>query len=201
MRLFTGIAIAPGVLDNIQRLLGDLRPLARLNWAPVENLHITSKFIGEWPDVRLMEMERTLGQVQTPGNMRIDIAGFGFFPNSHHPRVLFAGVQGGPALGELARSIDEALVPLGCAREERPYSPHLTLAKIKNENIRALQEHIASMTDPDFGSFNATDFHLYMSKPGPRGSVYTQLASFPLAGAGVVSHPGVVSHSGMVSHK
>ena len=46
MRLFTGIAIAPHILDRLERLLEELRPLARLNWAPIQNLHITSKFIG-----------------------------------------------------------------------------------------------------------------------------------------------------------
>jgi 2'-5' RNA ligase len=181
MRLFTGIAIAPHVLDNIERLLGELRPLARLNWTPVENLHITSKFIGAWPEPKLPELERALGRLAAPGNIRIAVAGFGFYPDPHHPRVLFAGVRSGRALGDLARSIDEALVPLGCAREERPYSPHVTLAKIKTENIRDLREHIASMTNPDFGSFDAVDFHLYLSQPGPRGSVYSKLASYPLS--------------------
>jgi 2'-5' RNA ligase len=187
MRLFTGIAIAPHVLDNIERLLGELRPLARLNWTPIENLHITSKFLGEWPEPKLPELEQALRRIPAPGNIRIAVASFGFFPNPHHPRVLFAGVQAGPALGELARSIDEALLPLGCAREERPYAPHITLAKIKNEHLRNLREHIASMTNPDFGSFDAVDFHLYLSKPGPRGSVYSRLASYSLAGVSAVS--------------
>ena len=192
MRLFTGIAIAPQVLDNIGKLLGELRPLARLNWTPVENLHITSKFIGEWPEQKLAKLEQALSQVPAPGNIRIEVARFGFFPNPHHPRVLFADVQAGPALGELARAIDEALVSLGCAREERPYAPHITLAKINqakinNENIRDLREHIASMTNPDFGSFDAVDFHLYLSKPGPHGSVYSKLASYSLAGVPAVS--------------
>jgi 2'-5' RNA ligase len=192
MRLFTGIAVATHVLDNIERLLGELRPLARLNWTPVENLHITSKFIGEWPEQKLAALERALGQLPAPGNIHIAVARFGFFPNPHHPRVLFAGVQAGSALGDLAKSIDEALLPLGCAREERPYSPHLTLAKInqaeiKDENFRDLREHIASMTNPDFGSFEAVDFHLYLSQPGPRGSVYSRLASYPLSSVPAVA--------------
>jgi 2'-5' RNA ligase len=192
MRLFTGIAIAPHVRDNIERLLGELRPLARLSWTDVEKLHITSKFIGEWPEQKLAELEQALARLQPPAVIRIAIARFGFFPNPHRPRVFFAGAQAGPALGDLARSIDEALVPLGCAREERPYSPHLTLAKINqakigNEELRGLREHIASMTNPEFGSFDAVDFHLYLSKPGPRGSVYTKLASYALAGAPAVS--------------
>jgi 2'-5' RNA ligase len=190
MRLFTGIAIAPHILDRLERLLEELRPLARLNWAPIQNLHITSKFIGEWPEPRLAELERALARIPAPGAIGITVARFGFFPNPHHPRVLFAGVQSGPALADLARSIDEALTPLGCAREERPYSPHLTLAKIKNEDIRGLREHIASMKNPDFGSFDAVDFQLYLSQTGPRGSVYTKLASWPLEAA-VVSRTRV----------
>ena len=154
---------------------------------PVENLHITTKFIGEWPEQKgSAELEQSaLSGVLPPGNIPIAIARFGFYPESAPSAcVLFAGVQAGPALAELARSIDEALLPLGCAREDRPYSPHLTLAKIKNENIRDLREHIAStMTNTDFGSFDAVDFHLYLSKPGARGSVYSKLASYPLAPA------------------
>jgi 2'-5' RNA ligase len=182
VRLFTGIAIDPRVLDKLGGLLDKMRPFARLNWSPVENLHITSKFIGEFAEQRLPELKQVLGEISPPGLISINVSRFGFFPNPHHPRVLFAGVHAGPQLTALARSLDEALVPLGCPREERPYSPHLTLAKIKNENIRDLREHIASMTDTDFGSFDAVDFHLYLSKPGPRGSVYTKLASYPLAG-------------------
>jgi len=187
VRLFTGIAIAPEILDRLGLLLDELRPLARLNWLPVENLHITSKFIGEFPEQRLTELERALSTIAPPGHIPITIARFGFFPNPHRPRVFFAGIQAGPALAALAQSIDEALAPLGCPPEDRPYSPHLTLAKIKNENIRDLREHIASMTNTDFGSFEAVEFNLYLSKPGPRGSVYTKLASYPLTGIGAVS--------------
>ena len=62
MRLFTGISIAPGVLANIAKMLDTLRPAAPVTlktaWSPVENLHITTKFIGEWPDARLIPVER-----------------------------------------------------------------------------------------------------------------------------------------------
>jgi 2'-5' RNA ligase len=180
MRLFTGIAIPPDVRENVARVLGELRPLAPLNWAPVENLHITTKFIGQWPDLRLPEMIDALRRMETPGEFPITLSRFGYLPNPHHPRVFFAGVQGGEALPEVARRTEEAVEPLGIARETRPYSPHLTLARIKNENIRTLRERIAQMTNFDFGTFAASEFHLYLSKPGGRGSVYTSLASFPL---------------------
>ncbi|HVW86940.1 MAG TPA: RNA 2',3'-cyclic phosphodiesterase [Bryobacteraceae bacterium] len=181
MRLFTGISIDPQVLNALKRALAELRPTARLKWSPVENLHITTKFIGEWPEARLPELETALARVEGPGDIRIDISRFGFYPNPHRPRVFFAGVHGGEELPDLARRIDDAVAALGVAREDRAYSPHLTLARIKTEDIRGLREHIASMTNFNFGSFTAIDFHLYLSTPGKEGSVYTTLASYPLA--------------------
>lgn len=183
MRLFTGIALAPRVLDNLARVLRDLRPLAPVNWSPVENLHITSKFIGQWPEARLAELEGTLESISHPLAFDVSIARFGFFPNPHHPRTFFAGVQAGPALAELANRIDEALRVLGIAKEDRPYSPHLTLARIKGEDIRELRQHIAKMTNFDFGTFQVSEFHLYLSKTGPSGSTYTPLSAYPLSPA------------------
>ncbi len=188
MRLFAGIAIGPNVVANLARILKELRPLAPLTWSPVENLHITSKFIGEWPEERLLELEEALEGVPLPGSFTVTISGFGYFPNPHNPRVLFAGVQAGSELGALAAAIDERLRLLGIAGEERPYSPHLTLAQIKQkpakpDHIRELREHIANMTNFDFGTFQDSEFHLYLSKTGPKGSVYTSLASYPLTPA------------------
>jgi 2'-5' RNA ligase len=84
-------------------------------------------------------------------------------------------------LTELAASIDHALLPLGLAAETRAYRPHVTLARIKaNADIQGLREHIAAMSDFDFGSFDAHEFHLYESKPSARGSVYKKLATYDL---------------------
>jgi 2'-5' RNA ligase len=177
MRLFTGIALPRHVSDNLARVLTELRPLAPLNWSPVENLHITGKFIGEWPEQRLAELKEVLEDLNSPGGFEVATAHFGYFPNPHNPRTLFAGVQAGPELAKLASAIDEALRPLGVARETRPYSPHLTLARIKNENIRGLRQHIANMTNFDFGTFQVSEFHLYLSHK----AVYTSLATYPLS--------------------
>jgi 2'-5' RNA ligase len=183
LRLFTGIAIEPAVLDRIADAVAKLRPQAKIKWSPVENLHITTKFVGTWPEERLPELQSALAAVERRGPFAIRVARFGYYPNPHRPRVFFAGVNGGDALAGLASRIDEALSVIGCAREEKPYSPHLTLARIKDEDIRALREQIASMTDFEFGTFTAREFHLYLSKPGAHGSVYTVLSSYPLRGA------------------
>jgi len=177
MRLFTGIAVDPAVLARLSRVLAELQPLAKVNWSPVENLHITTKFIGSWPDDRLGELKTALAGVQF-GRFEITIAKFGYFPNPHHPHSFFAGIDGGAALPDLAARIEESLMPLGIAKEKRPFNPHLTLARIKTQDVHALRGHIAKMTDFHFGKFTASVFHLYLSKPGPAGSVYTSLASY-----------------------
>ena len=183
MRLFTGIAPAPDVLKNLDALIAELKPLAALKWSPLENLHITTRFIGEWPAARLSELEKALDSVPRPGPVPIALHGFGFMPNPHRPRVLFAAVKAGPELPQLASAIDTALEHLSCKREDRPYHPHLTLARVANDNIRQLRERIAEMKIPDFGSFEATEFHLYLSLPGAKASVYTKLASYAFAKA------------------
>ena len=183
MRLFIGIGLAPNVIERLTGTLDELRSAGRINWTPVGNLHITSKFIGEWPEERLHELTAALGSVAAEGPILVAISRFGFFPNPHRPHSFFAGVQAGPRLAELAGEMDEALLPIGCARESRPYQPHVTLGRIKpTHDIRSLREHIAGMTTFDFGAFEAGSFHLYLSAPGDRGSVYTKLATYDLIG-------------------
>jgi 2'-5' RNA ligase len=176
MRLFTGIALAPEVVEGLSVLLHELKPLARVNWSPAENLHITCKFIGTWPEDRLEDVKSALAEVKAGGAIPIAISHLRFFPHS-----FFAGVQAGPALPELAAAIGDALVPLGVQREDRAYTPHVTLARIKRgAEVHNLRKHVAGIESTKFGSFDTTEFHLYLSKPGPRGSTYTKLATYHL---------------------
>ena len=181
MRLFTGLSIGPTVLESLTRLTQEMKPIAPLKWSPTENFHITTKFVGAWPEDRLSEMIAALHALPATQAFPVTVARLGFLPNPHRPRTLLAGVQAGPELFTLVQSIEDALVTIGCSREERKYTPHVTLARIKDEDISGLRERIASMTDLTFGSFEATHFHLYASKPGPPTSIYSILESFPLA--------------------
>lgn len=183
MRLFTGIAIPSAITDNLKLLLERLRPTARISWSPPANFHITTKFIGEWPEDRLPELNSALSSLQAHPSMQIAVSGIGWLPNPHSPRVLFAAIKAGPELAALAAATEAVLEPLGLEREERAFKPHLTLARIKDRAIPLgpLRSAIAELESTDFGSFTADRFHLYHSKPGPSGSVYTQLGEFPLS--------------------
>ena len=177
MRLFTAIDLPPEIIQRLDRLIADLRPLANINWSPAANLHITTKFIGQWPEERLPELNRALGAIGGRAPIAIRVAGVGFFPNPKSPRVFWGGVEASTELSRLAGDIDQALDKLGVAPETRAYSPHLTLARIKEPaHAAALHKDLGA---PEFGSFLADRFHLYLSKPGRSGSVYTKLSEFP----------------------
>lgn len=182
MRLFTGIDLPKATLDRLERLLVHLRPTAHLKWSPLSNLHVTTKFIGEQPRESVERISSALRAIPKRSPIRISIDGLGWFPNPHTPRVFWAAVQGGQSLVALAGVIDQTLEPLGIDRESRPYSPHLTLARIAaGVPLQPMRQAIAQLDTVDFGAFEADRFHLYLSQPGAAGSVYTKLAEFPFA--------------------
>jgi 2'-5' RNA ligase len=182
MRLFTGISLPHEVTYHLTRQLDHLRPTAHLKWTPVYNLHITTKFIGAWPEERLEEIKGALQKVRTSEPIPISVNGLGWFPNPHHPHTLVITVRAPETLIQLAEATDKALQGLGVSPEPRPFSPHITLARIKEANpLIELKRAIAALPTVDFGTFAARSFQLFESSPGPAGSVYTHLADFPFA--------------------
>jgi len=182
MRLFVALDLPYEMRRNLELLLHLLRPLARIQWSAPANLHLTTKFIGDFPEERLEELKSALAASPRPGGLRIAIRGLSWFPDPDRPRVFVAGIEAPAALGALARDTELACAGLGIAREEREFRPHLTLARIRRpEPLTALKAEIARLPSLDFGVFHCENFHLYRSQLQPGGSIYTKLASFPLA--------------------
>lgn len=183
MRLFVAIDLPKAVQDELGQLIGQLRPLAAVRWSHAENLHVTTKFIGEWPGDRLPEMKRTLAAVAAPAPFDIALDGLGWFPNPHQPRIFWIGVAAPPALAELAAATEAAVESLGIPREDRPFRPHLTLARlngIQRAELVALRQAVAALDSSHYGSFPVEAFHLYLSKTAPGGSQYSKLESYRL---------------------
>jgi 2'-5' RNA ligase len=181
MRLFTGLDLPAEVVRNLEQLLRKLRPTAQINWSPPANLHITTKFIGEWPEERLAELQRALAALISRPSIPVHICKVGFFPNPRSPRNFWCGIEA-PGLAELAADTNRATSALGIADEKRPYQPHLTLSRIKEKlDLQPLREAIAAQSSLEFGEFVADSFFLYRSQLRPSGSVYTKLAEFPLS--------------------
>jgi 2'-5' RNA ligase len=180
MRLFTALDLPPEVVANLEELLAKLKPRARIAWSRPANLHVTIKFVGEFPAERLGELKQALAAVARNGAIPVHIRRVGFFPNPHSPHNFWCGIEA-PGLDTLAAASDEATSALGVPRETRGFSPHLTLARIKERvPLQSLREAIAGLPSLEFGQFEARSFFLYESRMQPGGSVYTKLSEFPL---------------------
>ena len=180
MRLFTGVDLPRAVNANLEQLLAGLRPTAHLKWSPVYNLHITLKFIGEQPESRMASIKEALARVPARKAVPISLRGIEWMPNPHRPRLLWTSIDS-PELPPLAADIDAALEPLGIGREDRAYTPHLTLARIRMPvPLDKTRDAVEQLKASNFGSFEADRFWLYLSEPGAANSIYTKLAEFPL---------------------
>lgn len=176
MRLFVALDLPEALLGSLSALLTQLRPLARLSWSSAANLHVTTKFIGDWPEKRLGELVGALRAMPRRGPLMVELNGLGWLPNPHSPRMFWAAVKS-EALKALAQATAEATSALGVASETRDFHPHLTLARIKDRvDLAPLRLGVARLESVAFGEFEARSQFLYLSK----NSVYTKLEEFPL---------------------
>ena len=196
MRIFIGIDLDPEVRARIELFLEGVEGFApEARWARPESLHVTLKFIGEQPPERVEAITERLRRVEGSA-FEIHAGGYGFFPTAKAPRVFWIGIHAGPQLTELAEKLDVATAELGIPREDRPFSPHLTLARAgagrrsgspkrrkgdgPNAKFAMLEKRLAVMGDLDFGKMTAREFILYQSQLSPKGSKYTKLQRFAL---------------------
>jgi RNA 2',3'-cyclic 3'-phosphodiesterase len=195
MRLFVALDIDDGIRDRIARFLDGVRGFAQeARWVRPESLHVTLKFIGEKSDDEADKIRRALQMIMADG-FRMNIRGCGFFPGTRAPRVFWIGVEADAKLAFLATTVDGRLAALNIPKEENAFNPHLTLArgagastarskhKARREqsgSLRQLQERLAALSAPEFGTMTAREFFLYQSQLSPGGSKYTKLAGFPL---------------------
>jgi 2'-5' RNA ligase len=115
MRLFTGLELEAEALENIRRFLERLRRTAPIQWTPAGNLHITTKFIGQWPRERLPDLQTALAGLPRRLPIAVSIRGVQFFPDNRKPRVFCCSVEA-PGLKELAADTDNAIAGLGIPR-------------------------------------------------------------------------------------
>ncbi len=141
-RLFVAVPLPPGPLAACRALVDGVRcgPLGDVpRWVHLENLHLTVRFLGETPpdltpDAALAVRDALEG---FPA-FDVVLAGAGSFPEARKPRALWLGIeQGAEELGALADALDPALEPLGWPRDDRPYRPHLTVARLDRSSISA----------------------------------------------------------------
>ena len=156
-----------------------------MKWVGPEGLHLTLKFLGSVEEARLDGIRAALKTAAAQSrSFDFRCAGLGAFPDMRKPQVLWAGILGDQGnLVRLARRTDESLAALGFPQAERPFSPHLTLGRIRSpKGLRGLTEVYSRAPFTPPGTVSADKIVLYKSATGPGGSVYEALDTFPLNG-------------------
>ncbi len=180
MRLIAAIELNSKVVANLTELVRRLRPVAPVRWVHPQNMHVSLKYIGEFPESRLDVLLRNLSDVRVTQPIAIPLAGLGYFPNADRPRVFWVGAENTAPLRQLASSVDAALAPLGVVPEVRPYQPHLTLGRVfEGEPLEELHNAVEDLPSREFGTLSPDRFTLFESTQTPAGPVYRRLAEFP----------------------
>ena len=185
VRAFIAIELPPTIrrsLWEIERSIQN-RPTRNIKWVPEGNIHLTLKFLGDVPVSQVPDIAAVVEKVASGTRpLHLAVVGLGAFPSQSQPRVLWAGLEGDTeALVSLAAGIDAALTGLGFPREARPFTPHLTLARVRPEapldEKRGIGEALASSQLPGGLEFVADSVTLMKSVLRPEGASYSRLAS------------------------
>ncbi len=192
LRLFIAASLSPEVVQALAEAQGQLkRRLAGmpLSWTRPEGIHLTLKFLGDTEPKRVEAITAALRQAAAPhAPFTVTVGGFGCFPNPRRANVLWVGIADPEGrLGRLAASVDRATAALGWEPERRPFTAHLTLARVKREAAaeqqRALGEMLPAISLPAVMGTVAIDrIHLIRSELNPQGSIYTPLSGTMLSG-------------------
>ena len=180
MRLFVAADPPPEALAHLGAAVDRARDVAGpdLRWQDPARWHLTLAFLGEVEDHRLDSIRQALATVAAPP-FALVLEGLGCFPPRGPVRIVWAGVRPQPLLPRLHGLIQASLVPCGITGEERSYSPHITIARIKTPaaGVRAfVADHSAFTTE----EIPVKEFVLYSSRLTPQGAIHTVEKRYPL---------------------
>jgi RNA 2',3'-cyclic 3'-phosphodiesterase len=187
LRAFIAVEIPTEIQQKVYRETANFRKGVDflVRWVPIDNMHLTLKFLGDVsPSSVEFLMQMLRNEAENVPCFNIQLTGLGAFPSLRRPRVIFIGIQAPAALDTLQRGIESASRRLGYESEERPYSAHLTLGRVKQNVGAADQQKIRRTLESTQVDLLVTarvdSVHLYKSELKPTGSVYTRLYTAPL---------------------
>ncbi len=178
IRTFIAVKIPRPQLLEIQNIQNAAKKNGGdIKWVNPDNMHLTLKFLGDVDPVQIKKIaEAVRNAVQSESAFHVSIKGFDGFPNLVKPRVLWLGIEKGKdVLVRIAGHIDENLSKQGFSPEKRPFSPHLTLGRVKSlKNVKDAVDCLKS-TPIDMNGFYVTEISVIKSELNPSGSIYTVL--------------------------
>jgi 2'-5' RNA ligase len=190
MRLFTAIELdedvharAATLLETLRRRAAEGAPGARLTWVPADRMHLTLRFIGEVEDTMAAAVITALREPIAVEPFTVRWEGLGSFPPRGAPRVLWVGVaEGTDGLVRAEAAVSARLEALGIPGEERPYSPHLTLARVR-EPAGLKSASLFQGLSGALGSTRVQAITLFRSHLSPKGPTYVAMERTGLARA------------------
>jgi 2'-5' RNA ligase len=188
IRTFIAIDFPAEIITKIARITAYLRtqtPVNALNWVAPENMHLTLNFLGDVREDHILAIEQYLQEaVRGQSSFNITIEGLGMYPNAKQPRVVWLGIKDAGALKHIQQALTKALKVIDIEQENRPFLPHLTLARIRRNSspdlTRQVGETLSQFKVDSLGSFPVQSVHLFKSELTPKGTIYTSLFSTPL---------------------
>ncbi len=174
MRLFVAIDLPETIKKELTGISFGL-PGAR--WVPLDQLHLTVRFIGEVDGGLFDDIRSGLEQVEA-SEFLLTLKGLGHFPPRKDPRVLWVGMEKNDALLALRKKVDSVLVGCGLAPEKRKFSPHITLARLKKTPLQRVTRFLAGNALFSLPDFSVTRFYLYSSVLTSKGAVHTIEAEY-----------------------
>ncbi len=175
-RLFVAVDIPESAKDQLSRMSFGL-PGAR--WIDKEQLHLTLRFIGEVDGGTFLDIRESLESVRLEP-FDIQLKGIGYFPPRKSPRVLWVGVEKSDSLLMLRNRVESVLVKTGLPPEGRKYSPHITIARLKNTHSSKVGNFISINSLYESEQFQVNEFYLYSSTLTSKGAIHTIEAAYPL---------------------
>ena len=187
MRLFIAVELPDEVRDVAQAtatiLARHIDRAVRLRWVSADQMHLTVRFIGQVSDDRVRAVMDALQPPLPVAPFNLEFRGFGVFPASGPPRVIWIGVsQGLEELGVMHQEFNRRLATLGFEAETRPFSAHLTLARIKEIGSHAARQlrELVRDAQPSNARCRIDSATVFKSELSPRGSRYSALLHVPL---------------------
>jgi RNA 2',3'-cyclic 3'-phosphodiesterase len=188
LRAFLASELPPALQDSIYNATADLRqalPDGLIRWVPAHNVHLTLKFLGDVSpsSLDLIKQMLTTEAAQFPA-FDVQVEGLGCYPNVRRPRVLWVGLTAPAELASLQRAIEAGAARLGYESEERDFSPHLTIGRVRQNASSADLHKIRTALEECrvglLGRAHVDAVHLFKSELRPEGSIYTRLFTAPL---------------------
>ena len=178
IRTFIAVELPDMIKKQVESLENRLmKARANIKWVSPHNIHITLKFLGDIPSDRLDSVRAGVREaVETIAPFQLTLGRVGAFPNLDRPRVLWLDVEdGGNALIDLQSRVETALCTRRFVREERPFSPHLTIGRVRSpkgvNGLTALMKQIPFQTP----ELHIDRVAIIKSELRPGGPVYTVL--------------------------